>query len=107
MPLRSPIRIATRASQLALWQADWVAARLKEAGVETEIVQVSTEGNRKDKQQIANLGSRGVFTKEIQEAVLDGRADLAVHSLKDLPTEPTPGMIIAAVCEREDPSDVL
>jgi hydroxymethylbilane synthase len=90
-----------------LWQAHWVAQRLREAGVPTHVVEVSTEGDRQDKQQIANLTSRGVFTKEVQQAVLDGRADVAVHSFKDLPTEATPGMAIAAVCEREDPSDVL
>lgn len=103
----SPIRIATRASKLALWQAEWVARKLGEAGAKTHVVRISTVGDRRDKQRIANLASRGVFTKEIQEAVIDGRADLAVHSFKDLPTEPTPGMAIAAVCAREDPADVL
>jgi hydroxymethylbilane synthase len=106
-----PIRIATRASQLALWQAEWVGARLQEAGAEIEIVKVSTEGDRRDKQEITSLTAYtpggGVFTKEIQAAVAAGRADLAVHSFKDLPTEPAPGMFFAAVCEREDPADVL
>jgi hydroxymethylbilane synthase len=101
------VRIATRGSLLARWQAEWVAQELRKLGVEPQIVEVSTEGDRRDKQQIANLGSQGVFTKEIQHAVLDGRADLAVHSFKDLPTAQTPGMVIAAVPHRADPADAL
>ena len=107
MPAPTPIRIATRGSQLARWQADWVADRLRQLRHDSQIVEVSTEGDRRDKQKIANLGTRGVFTKEIQQAVLDGRADIAVHSFKDLPTESTPGMVIAAVGQREDPADAL
>lgn len=101
------VRIATRGSLLARWQANWVADELRKLKCEPQIVEVSTEGDRRDKQQIANLGSQGVFTKEIQQAVLEGRADVAVHSFKDLPTAETPGMTVAAVPEREDPADAL
>jgi hydroxymethylbilane synthase len=80
-----PLRLGTRASALARWQAEWVAARLHEHGIEVELTPISTTG---DQQQgtIQAIGGQGVFTKEIQRALLDGRIDLAVHSLKDLPT---------------------
>ena len=83
---RSHLRIGTRRSALARWQADWVAARLQELGVEVELVLLTTSGDQQ-LLPIGQLGAQGVFTKEIQRAVLDGRIDLAVHSLKDLPTE--------------------
>lgn len=101
------IRIATRRSVLARWQADWVAGQVQDLGGQPEIVAIVTKGDRRDKQQIANLGSQGVFTKEIQQAVLEGMADIAVHSFKDLPTAETPGMVVAAVPEREDAADAL
>ncbi len=86
------LRIGTRASVLARWQADWVAARLRELGAEVEIVLLSTRGDREQGEPIGGLGGQGLFTKEIQAALLDGRADVAVHSLKDLPTEPVPAL---------------
>lgn len=101
------IRLGTRASPLALWQADWVAARLKETGVHVEIVLIATQGDQQQSGPIGAIGTQGVFTKEIQRALLDGRIDLAVHSLKDLPTEPVAGLCLAAVPEREAPGDVL
>jgi hydroxymethylbilane synthase len=102
------LRIATRGSRLAIWQAEHVAALLTNAdAVEIELVRVTSSGDRDQTRPVAELQSQGLFTKEIQQAVLDGRADLAVHSLKDLPTEETPGLVLAAVPERETVADVL
>lgn len=103
------IRIATRASRLALWQANHVADLLRRAaaGCETELVHVSTVGDRDRVEPLHHFGGVGVFTREVQRAVLDGRADLAVHSLKDLPTEPVDGLALAAVPERAAVFDAL
>ncbi len=103
------IRIATRASQLALWQAHHVAdlIRNSESGCEVEVVHISTEGDRDRNRSLAAMGGVGVFTREVQAAVLDGRADLAVHSLKDLPTESAPGLTLAAVPDRAPAHDAL
>jgi hydroxymethylbilane synthase len=100
------LRIGTRASALARWQADWVAAELSRRGTEVELVPITTTGDR-DQGPIGTLGTAGVFTKEIQRALLDRRIDLAVHSLKDLPTEPVPGLALAAVPLRAAPWDTL
>lgn len=100
------VRIATRASALALWQARWVAALLERAGVSSELVEVATQGDLDDR-PFAEIRGVGFFTKAVQDAVMDGRADLAVHSFKDLPSAPAPGLEIAAVPERADPRDVL
>jgi len=105
--MAAPLRIGTRASLLARWQADWVAARLRELGAEVEIVLLSTRGDREQGAPIGDLGGQGLFTKEIQAALLDGRADVAVHSLKDLPTDPVPELVLAAVPERGPNGDVL
>lgn len=104
-----PIRIATRASRLALWQAGHVAALLRQAAPEAavEIVPISTIGDRDQTGSLRDLGGFGAFTREVQRALLDHRADLAVHSLKDLPTVPTAGLILAAVPERGDAADAL
>lgn len=102
-----PLRIGTRASPLALWQANWVAARLREHGCAVELVTIATSGDAQQQGPIGALGLQGVFTKEIQRALLEGRVDLAVHSLKDLPTEPVAGLILAAVPPRETTADVL
>ena len=91
------LRIGTRGSALARWQADWVAARLRESGVGVEIVEIRTAGDESTTEPVRELGAVGVFTKEIQAALLDERIDLAVHSLKDLPTEPISGLELAAV----------
>jgi hydroxymethylbilane synthase len=98
------IRIATRASALARWQAERVATLL---GDDAELVLVTTSGDRDQTSDVHAIGGRGVFTKEVQHAVLDGRADVAVHSAKDLESVTPPGLVIAAVPERADPRDAL
>ena len=99
--------IASRGSQLALWQANWVRQRLAEAGHESRIEIIKTTGDKITDVPLAKVGTKGLFTKEIEEALIDGRADLAVHSLKDLPTELPEGLVLAATPEREDPSDAI
>ena len=99
--------IASRGSQLALWQARWVSARLTELGHACRIEIIKTTGDKITDVPLAKVGTKGLFTKEIEEALLDGRADLAVHSLKDLPTELPAGLVLAAVPEREDPRDAV
>ncbi|MFM8570935.1 MAG: hydroxymethylbilane synthase [Pirellula sp.] len=100
------IRIGTRQSALALWQANFVAARLREAGHEVELIKISTSGDT-IALPLGQAGGTGLFTKEIQHALLDHRCDVAVHSLKDLPTQPISGLSLAAVPTREDPRDCL
>jgi hydroxymethylbilane synthase len=104
-----PVRAATRSSPLALWQTRHVAALLRSAhpGLDVEELAVSTLGDRRLDVPIHEMGGKGVFAKEVQEAVLDGRADLAVHSGKDLPALTPPGLVVAAVPLRADPRDVL
>jgi hydroxymethylbilane synthase len=99
-----PLRAATRGSALARWQATWVASLLDEP---VELVVVETTGDRRQDVPIHEMGGTGVFVKEVQAAVLEGRADFAVHSAKDLPARPTEGLAIAAVPERGDPRDAL
>ena len=99
--------IASRGSQLALWQANWVKDRLTAAGHECRIEIIKTTGDKITDVPLAKVGTKGLFTKEIEEALLDGRADLAVHSLKDLPTELPAGLVLAAIPEREDPRDAV
>jgi hydroxymethylbilane synthase len=99
--------IASRGSQLALWQARWVSAQLTERGHQCRIEIIRTTGDKITDVPLAKVGTKGLFTKEIEEALLDGRADLAVHSLKDLPTELPAGLVLAAVPEREDPRDAV
>jgi hydroxymethylbilane synthase len=102
------VRIATRGSDLALAQARTMAARLEaELGVATELVVVSTTGDRIQDVSLAKIGGKGLFIKEIEEALLDGRADVAVHSAKDLPAALAPGLVLAAFPERADPRDAL
>jgi hydroxymethylbilane synthase len=101
------LRIGTRGSKLARWQSDWVAARLLEAGVAAEIVEISTTGDVEQLGPLAALGGVGVFTKEIQAALLAGLVDLAVHSLKDLPTQTVEGLRLAAVPPRQSVADAL
>ena len=100
------IRIGTRASALARWQADWVAAQLTELGAKVDLVLISTQGDVKSG-PIGAIGTQGVFTKELQRALLDDEIDLAVHSLKDLPTDEVLGLSLAAVPPREKCGDVL
>jgi hydroxymethylbilane synthase len=99
------IRLGTRGSALARWQADWVAGELRALGVEVELVPITTSGDT-HQGPIQDIG-QGVFTKEIQRALLDMRIDLAVHSLKDLPTDTPPDLILAAVPQRAACGDVL
>src|SRR5690606_14817657 len=103
------IRIATRGSALARWQAEHVASLLRAAdpSVAVELVIVDTQGDRQLDRPIWEIGGKGVFAKEVQAAVLDGRADLAVHSAKDLPSTTVPGLVIAAVPERGEVRDAL
>lgn len=106
---RNTIRIATRTSPLALWQANYVRDRILECidGGTVELVDVSTIGDRDRATALASMGGQGVFTKEVQNVVLDGQADLAVHSLKDLPTEATAGLKLAGIPERAPVADAL
>ena len=105
--MSSTLRLGTRASVLATAQSRWVGARLLESlGRDVELVEITTEGDR-DRQPLAQLGGTGVFVSALREALLDGRIDVAVHSLKDLPTQPAAGIALAAVPVREDPRDVV
>lgn len=101
--------IGTRGSALALTQTKWVAGRIRERhpGVDVEIVTIRTTGDKLQDVALAQIGGKGVFVKEIEEALLRGDVDLAVHSLKDMPAEIPEGLEIGAVPEREDPRDVL
>ncbi|GAC1312459.1 MAG: hydroxymethylbilane synthase [Acidimicrobiales bacterium] len=101
-----PLRLATRGSPLARWQADWVAAALRPT-VAVDLVIVETVGDRRQDVPLHVIGGQGVFVKEVQAAVLDGRADAAVHSAKDLPSATAAGLVLAAFGERGDPRDAL
>jgi len=101
------VRIGTRASQLAQWQANWAAGELRRLGATVELLEITTSGDRHDKGPVAHLGQQGVFTKELQSALLAERVDVAVHSLKDLPTQTVDGLVLAAVPPRESSADAL
>ncbi len=101
------LTIGTRGSALAQWQARWVAARLESLGETIRIEIIHTTGDRTLDVTLAQVGTKGMFTKEIEEALLAGSIDLAVHSLKDMPTELPAGLTLAAVPEREDARDAL
>lgn len=109
MTASGPLRIATRASALATWQAEHVAERLRfiAAARGVELVPITTQGDRDRNSALSTFGGIGVFTREVQQAVLDRRADLAVHSLKDLPTEPTDGLTLGAILARAPRCDAL
>src|SRR6204780_1431142 len=98
------IVIGSRGSQLALWQGHHVASLLK---VETRLEIIKTTGDKIQDVPLSQVGGKGLFTKEIEEALLAGAIDLAVHSLKDMPTEIPQGLTLAAIPAREDPSDAL
>jgi len=100
------LKLGTRGSTLALWQSNWVASQLRELGFAVEMVEISTQGDVRSG-PIGAIGSQGVFTKEIQRALLDEEVDFAVHSLKDLPTEEIPGLCLTCVPPRERVGDVL
>jgi hydroxymethylbilane synthase len=101
------LTIGSRGSQLALWQARWVQARLQSFGMETRIEIIHTTGDKITDVALSKVGTKGLFTKEIEEALLGGAIDLAVHSLKDMPTELPDGLTLAAIPEREDPRDAM
>jgi hydroxymethylbilane synthase len=101
------LRIGSRGSQLALWQAHHISALLRERGHEVELEIIKTTGDKITDVALAKVGTKGMFTKEIEEALAEERIDLAVHSLKDLPTELSPGFEIAAITTRENPRDVV
>ncbi len=107
--MQGTLRIATRRSRLALWQAEHVAARLRSAhpGLAVELVPMVTEGDRILDRALAEVGGKGLFIKELEVAMFEGRADLAVHSMKDVPAELPEGMALAAVLERADPHDAF
>ena len=99
--------IGSRGSQLALWQAHWVKARLEELGESCRIEIIHTTGDKITDVALSKVGTKGLFTKEIEEALLNGAIDLAVHSLKDMPTEVPEGLTLAAMPVREDPRDAV
>jgi hydroxymethylbilane synthase len=109
MSRNKAVRIGTRGSELALWQAQWVQKALlqRRPGLQITIEIIKTEGDRILDTPLAEIGDKGLFTKEIERALLDERIDLAVHSFKDLPTELPRGLTVAAVTEREDVRDVF
>ena len=99
--------IGSRGSQLALWQAHWVKDQLESLGEECRIEIIHTTGDKITDVALSKVGTKGLFTKEIEEALLDRRIDLAVHSLKDMPTDLPAGLTLAAIPPREDPRDAL
>jgi hydroxymethylbilane synthase len=106
---KTTVRIGTRGSALALWQAEWVKARLEQAwpDLQVELVVIKTSGDRIQDVSLATIGGKGLFVKEIEEALLSHTVDIAVHSIKDLPGDLPPELTLSAVPEREDPRDVL
>lgn len=103
------LRIATRSSALAVWQAEYVQQRLEtlHRGLRVELVRIKTRGDKILDTPLAKIGGKGLFVKELEEAMMDGRADIAVHSMKDVPMELPEGMALAVICEREDPRDAF
>jgi hydroxymethylbilane synthase len=101
--------IATRESPLALWQAEFVRAALLNAhpGLDVQLLGMTSRGDQLLDTPLAKIGGKGLFVKELEEALLDGRADIAVHSMKDVPMEFPPGLALGAICEREDPRDAF
>lgn len=107
--MKTPIIIATRESPLALWQANWVKARLNVIypNLTVELLGITTKADKLLETPLTEIGGKGLFVKELEEALLDKRADIAVHSMKDVPMELPAGLCIPVMCEREDPRDVL
>ncbi|MGC8938625.1 MAG: hydroxymethylbilane synthase, partial [Thermodesulfovibrio sp.] len=106
---RNKLVIGTRGSKLALWQANWVKEKLENLYPELriEIEKIKTTGDKILDASLAKIGGKGLFVKEIEEALLSGRVDIAVHSMKDVPVEIPEGLHISAICEREDPKDAF
>lgn len=109
MMKKNSVVIGTRGSKLALWQAEWVKAELQRLnpGLEVGLNKIKTTGDKILDVPLAKVGGKGLFVKEIEEALLRGEADLAVHSMKDVPTEFPEGLYLAVICEREDPRDAF
>ena len=107
--MKQTVRIGTRGSALALWQAGWVKTQLESLwpGLQVALVPIKTSGDKFQEGPLAPVGGKGLFVKEIEEALLSRAVDLAVHSMKDLPSELLDGLILSAIPEREDPRDVL
>jgi len=107
--MKNKVVIGTRASALALWQAEWVKAELlrRNPGLEIELNKIKTTGDKILDVPLAKVGGKGLFVKEIEEALLRNEADIAVHSMKDVPTEFPAGLHLASICEREDPRDAF
>src|SRR5213595_1608687 len=101
------LRVGTRGSRLALTQAELAAERLRRPGVEIALVPITTAGDRVRTKPFGEIGSRGVFVKELEEALLAGRIDVAVHSAKDMTSTDTEGLVVGAYLERDDPRDAL
>jgi hydroxymethylbilane synthase len=101
------IRVGSRGSRLALTQADLAAQRLRHSGVEIALVPITTSGDRDRTRPFGEIGERGVFVKELEEALLDGRIDVAVHSAKDMTSTDADGLTVGAYVERDDPRDAL
>jgi len=101
------IRVGSRGSRLALTQAEGAAARLRAPGIEIALVPITTAGDRDRTRPFGEIGARGVFVKELEEALLDGRVDVAVHSAKDMTSTDTDGLAVGAYIERDDPRDAL
>ena len=103
------LRIATRESRLALWRANWVREKIlaKFPELDVQLVPMTTEGDQRLDRSLAEIGGKGLFIKELEKALLDHRADLAVHSMKDLTTELPPSLELSVITERGDPNDAL
>jgi hydroxymethylbilane synthase len=101
------LRVGSRGSRLALTQAELAASRLRRPGLEIALMPITTAGDRDRTKPFGEIGSRGVFVKEIEEALLEGRIDVAVHSAKDMTSSDTDGLVVGAYLEREDPRDAL
>ena len=103
------VRIGTRGSALALWQTNWVRSMLKGffPGCTSDVIHIKTQGDRDSRTPLKSMGGDGIFVKQLEIALLNGDIDLAVHSLKDLPTVLPDGLVIGAIPKRIDPSDVL
>jgi len=102
-----PLRIGSRGSALALWQANFVRSELERRGFACEVIIIKTAGDHVQDAPVAGIGLKGVFIKELEDALLDERVDVAVHSMKDVPTETPSGLTFPAICRRHDPSDAL
>src|SRR5208283_5794836 len=109
MAMNNKVIIGTRGSRLALWQAEWVKSELRKLNpaLDIELKRIRTTGDKILDVPLSQVGGKGLFVKEIEEALLEGRVDIAVHSMKDVPTNFPPGLDLAVICEREDPRDAF